>query len=127
MQTSIFIAKIASIIYLAAGIGFLFYGDYYKKVVKGFIDNPGASYIAAIFTIVLGFFIVSYHNIWGASWVVIITILGWGALIKGIAILAFPEPIMKLSASVIKMKKLEYFAPIAIILGLVLGYFGFIA
>lgn len=127
METSIFIARIASIIYLAAGIGFLFYGDYYKKVVKGFIDNPGASYIAAIFTIVLGYFIVSYHNIWEASWVVIITILGWGALIKGIAILAFPEPVMKLSASVIKMKKLEYFAPIAIILGLVLGYFGFIA
>jgi hypothetical protein len=127
METSIFIARIASIIYLAAGVGFLFYGDYYKKVVKNFIDNPGASYIAALFTIVLGYFIVSYHNIWEMSWVVIITILGWGALIKGVLVLAFPEPIMKLSESMIKMKKLQYFAPIAIILGLVLGYFGFIA
>ena len=127
MQTSIFIAKIASVIYLAAGIGFLFYGDYYKKVVRGFIDNPGASYIAAIFTIVLGFFIVSYHNIWEMNWRVIITILGWGALIKGVSVLAFPEPIMKLSEHMLKIKTLQYFAPIAIILGLVLGYFGFFA
>ena len=56
---------------------------------KAFIISTG--YI----TLLMGLVTVILHNIWVADWRVVITILGWSTLIKGIGKIGFPETIHK--------------------------------
>ena len=46
-------------------------------------------------TLILGLGTVILHNIWVFDWTVIITILGWCTLIKGILKMGFPEHVHK--------------------------------
>ena len=51
--------------------------------------------------IIIGVLIIENHNYWEKSWIVIITLIGWMAVIKGIILIAFPtivniyKPIIK--------------------------------
>lgn len=128
METSIFIAKILGLAYTVIGIGMIADKDYYYKMMNKMRTNTPVLYLGGIMALVIGFLIVMYHNVWIESWIVIITILGWAALIKGVLLLLIPEAFMDLTTSWFKNK--NSFLPIgvcALILGLVLGYFGFVA
>ena len=46
-------------------------------------------------TLLMGLVTVILHNVWVANWKVVITILGWSTLIKGIMKIGFPEHIHK--------------------------------
>lgn len=126
METSIFIARIASIVFLSMGIGFFYNKDFYRKMLDGYVKNVSILYTEGILEIVLGYFIVYYHNIWVMDWTALITVLGWGILIEGIFMLAFPEIMINACKYMLKMKKNEIFTLIIIALGLIYGYFGFI-
>lgn len=47
--------------------------------------------MAGFVGVVGGLAVILSHNVWEASWRVIITLFGWAALIKGITYVAFPE------------------------------------
>ncbi|MGB3082827.1 MAG: hypothetical protein WBB86_07565, partial [Candidatus Omnitrophota bacterium] len=47
--------------------------------------------------LVFGIFLVMFHNIWVLNWTVLITILGWSSLIKGILLIVFPNMIFKMT------------------------------
>ena len=126
METSILIAKIIAIIYLSFGIGLTFNRNYYKKEILSLLDNSAFMIFGGFNAIVLGLLVVEFHNHWVKDWTVIITIIGWIALLKGVFLLAFPT-----SFNVFKdMFKSEGFlkalGPLIILFGLVFAYFGFI-
>jgi len=59
---------------------------------------------------------------------VIITIIGWLALIKGIWIIVFPNTVYKFMQAYQRNKSLQIAHPIiALILGTILSFFGFFA
>jgi len=79
------------------------------------------------FALLIGLVLVLTHNVWVWDWMVIITVLGWAALIKGAVILLLPKS-MEYFQGWFKTKTLLMIASlVAIILGVVLGYFGFFA
>jgi len=128
MEHSIFIARILSLVYLAIGVGMLLDRNYYRKMMLDWLDNPSAVYLAALIALVVGFLLVTYHNLWVPSWVVIITVLGWMALIKGVCLLAFPRGLLRMTQSLIRNERFIIIEAIGVlILGGVLGYFGFVA
>ncbi len=90
MQLSKLIAKMTSVIYLAASVGAFFSADYYRKMADDLFSNAGLTYLAGFITVIIGLLIVIYHNRWAKNWTVLITILGWLALLKGIFLIAFP-------------------------------------
>ena len=76
--------------------------------------------------LVVGFLLVTFHNTWVKDYSVIITILGWMALIKGIVILVLPKAMITLSKAIAEkpmFMKIEAIA--AIIIGLGLAFLGF--
>ena len=125
METSTLIAKIIGIIYTSFGIGFLLSGDYYKKELPKLLDNSAYSILGGIFAIVIGALIIENHNYWENNWTVLITIIGWVALLKGIFLIAFPtitnmyKPLFENNSF---FKILIY---CIIIFGLIFLYFGF--
>jgi len=127
METSVFIAKVIAVIYLSFGFGMLFSGNYYKKIISKLIDDSSYMFLGGFMAIVFGMLIVEYHNIWIKDWTVLVTIIGWMALVKGIILLAFPQ-FFDIFKPMLKSENLNKFMlPLVLILGLVFGYFGFVA
>lgn len=126
MKTSILIARIASIVYLAAALGALLDPGYYRKVVDDLFGNAALTYVTGFITVILGFLIVHFHNFWKKDWTVLITIVGWIALIKGVLIIAAPQLVLKASAPFVSDASLAAFPYAALLLGLLFGYFGFV-
>lgn len=120
------IFQVFSLVYLAIGIGITVNPAFYRKMFADFIENSAILYLGGIMALVVGFLIVAFHNTWVMDLSVIITIIGWMALIKGIVILILPKAMISLSKSIIsspKFMKIEGY--IAIIAGLGLSYLGF--
>lgn len=128
MEISIFVAQILAIMYLAIGLGMLFSPTHYLKMYQEMLKDAVAAYLGAFMAFIIGFLLVKYHNIWEYSWIVIITILGWGALIKGVLLFVAPKPFVNIFRPWFKTKTaFTWMGFIVLVLGLVLGYFGFIA
>ncbi|MBT3704384.1 hypothetical protein HOG17_01235 [Candidatus Peregrinibacteria bacterium] len=123
MDLSLFIAKLIAVVYVAVGLGMLLNMKYYQKMMKDVMKSSAVAFYGGMFALAIGFLLVTYHNFWVADWTVIITILGWAALVKGALLVLIPGPFMKFAKVFVKYM---WFAPVfALILGLVLGYFGF--
>ena len=125
MELSILVAKIAAIIYLSVGLGVLFGQVNLKKLMKSFLDGAGLTFISGFFMIVLGSLLIQNHNFWVMNWTVLITIIGWAILIKGILFLLLPKLFLSFGEKFTTSK--IWLGILTIVIGLILGYFGFMA
>ena len=120
------IFQIFSLAYLTIGIGILINPDFYKKLFEDFTENAFALYLGGIAALVIGYMILAFHNTWTKDLSVIITIIGWIALIKGILILVRPTIMIALTKAIAKKGNfLKIEAVAIIILGLALAFLGF--
>ena len=112
--------------YLAIGIGIFVSPDFYKKLFADFVDNAAIMYLGGVTALVVGFLIVAFHNTWTRDVSVIITILGWLALIKGVLILVWPRLMVGITKAMMKKENALRIEAIAIvILGLLFSFLGF--
>ncbi|MFH0840944.1 MAG: hypothetical protein V1865_03135 [bacterium] len=97
MDISFFLAKIMGIYFLIVGISILIKGRAIFKKMDQIIDN-GLMYYLAIISLIIGLLIVGSHNIWtGGFEVILVTIIGWLALLKGAFYMIMPDkPMIKL-------------------------------
>lgn len=126
MKTSIFIARIFGLCYLIIGAGFVFNRKVFKQIMDDFGKNAALVFCSGLFTLVVGVVIILIHNVWVANWTVIITIIGWLAFIKGVGMIVFPNTVSKFTQAYQKNEGLLIVHSIgALILGVVLTFFGF--
>jgi len=126
MELSILIAKITAVIYLSASFGGFFSRDYYRRLSEDMYKNAGLTYVTGFTAVIIGFLIVHYHNSWGRDWTVLITIMGWLALIKGVLIIVVPKFVQGLSKPFLTDTALKIIPYITLSIGLLFGYFGFV-
>ena len=120
------IFQLFSLGYIAVGLGILLNPGFYKKLFEDFVENSFALYFGGIIALAIGYLILAFHNTWTRDWSVIITIVGWLALIKGILILIQPKIIVVLSKAMAKKESLLRIEAVVIILaGLALAFLGF--
>jgi len=125
MELSIFVAKIVALIYLPLGIALITGQIKGKELVASFEKSPGLSMTTGYFGVIVGVSLISFHNIWVKDWQVLITIIGWIAVIECVSLLAFPKTMFSMAKGMTKNEKL--WGLISVILGLIFGYFGFLA
>lgn len=120
------IFQIFSVMYLAVGVGILVNPGFYKKLYEDFCENAVSLYLGGFAALVIGFLLVAFHNTWTKDLSVIITIVGWISLVKGIIILTLPKIMIALTNAIAKNEKFLKIEGIAvIIIGLALSYLGF--
>ena len=120
------IFQIISIVYIAVGLGIFINPGFYKKLFEDFIENAAVLYLGGITALVVGYLILAFHNTWTMDMSVIITIVGWLALIKGVVILIQPKIIITLSKAILQKENILKIEAIAvIILGLAFAFLGF--
>lgn len=100
MEATVFLARFLGSFYLIFGLLFIVTRQLGKTIEmtddKAFVISTG--YI----TLLMGLITVILHNLWVPDWRVVITLLGWSTLIKGIMKVGFPEQINKQSQRFMK-------------------------
>ena len=97
MVNSVLIAKILGPYMVIVAIGIMLNLKFYQGMIEDFFKNTALIYLGGVIALVLGIVIVLFHNEWVAGWPVVITIFGWGGLIKGIWLIVFPNSVGKLT------------------------------
>jgi hypothetical protein len=126
IELSLLIARIIAISFISIGLGAMFKKNYFQKVLNDTFKNASVTLLVGLFTVVVSFLIVAYHNVWESSWVVIITIFGWLGLAKGIVFLISPKIMESFAKPIFKGGLSKIFPYVVVIVGLVFAYFGFV-
>lgn len=90
MNVSLAAARILALVYLATAAGLLVRPGLIQDILRDLRDHPALTFITGLGTLAVGGFLVHSHNLWIAGWPVLITLIGWAALAKGVLLLACP-------------------------------------
>ncbi len=127
MEITIFLSKALGVYCVIIALTILSNKAMYRSVLKSFASNQALLYLSGFLALGLGLMIVLLHNTWNTGPEVIISLIGWIVLLKGVVRLAFPAYTARMLAAAEQMKD-EYVVLLAygiIILGTYLTYQGF--
>jgi hypothetical protein len=128
MQTSIFLARLLGPLLLLTGTGIVLNPKSFRTIAGEVVRSVTLVYLFGFMDLAAGLAIVLTHNVWVASWRVLITLIGWLLLIRGAVRIVAPEIVMGYAAKVIRNKQVVPAAGAVVgVLGLVLCYFGYVA
>src|SRR4030066_757137 len=81
--------------------GMLTEGDAYSSLMKEFIGSRALIFITGALALVAGLAVVNAHNLWVPDWRVIVTVLGWLLILRGIMNLVFPTTVQTLGDRIV--------------------------
>ncbi|MFA6081201.1 MAG: hypothetical protein WC741_02225 [Patescibacteria group bacterium] len=93
MEISIYLARFWGSLFIILGLGSVLV-KFLGRVIK-YTDDKAITISTGYITFLLGLITVILHNVWIADWRIVVTILGWTTLLKGIEKIAFPDRIHK--------------------------------
>ena len=127
MDTSIFLAKLVGPMMLVMGLFVVFNPERIRRVGREFLDSEALIFMSGVITLPVGLAIVVTHNVWEANWRVLITLIGWIAVLAGIARLALPDAMKTLGEAMLE-KTFMTTVPGALmaIIGVYLSYHGYL-
>jgi predicted MFS family arabinose efflux permease len=123
MGLSVLAARILALTYIAAGIAAFSGKITFGQMVEEFERSPALTFVTGFIALVFGMVLVAYHNIWVMDWIVLITVVGWMSLFKGVLLMAFPQSVASFKGW---YKNTKAWGFLKIALGILFGYFGFI-
>ena len=126
MGSANFIAQIIGLLFCIDAVGVLVNTAFYRRMVEEFIESPALCYLGGILALFFGLFILNFNNAWTADWTVIITIIGWLSVVKGVLLIVFPNVYLNFS-NWMRMgdAMMRYIGIIYLLLGLFLTFKGF--
>ena len=97
-----------------------------RAIVREFGVSPMVTLLYGTASIMGGLAIVLSHNVWVADWPVLVTVLGWSALLKGIITFASPALLHNMGESVYSSPgRTQIILVVAGIVGMYLASTGF--
>ena len=128
MQTSIFLAQLIGPVLLTGSISLFVNGERQGAMAREFLESPPLIYLSGIIVMTAGLAIVLYHNVWALDWRVLITLVGWMALIGGAFRILFFDEVEKIGEKMLdKPWGLTIGGVVWLVIAVVLIYFGYFA
>jgi len=128
MSASILLARLLGPLFLLPGIGILVNPRAFRTVGNELVSSATFVYVFGLLDFAGGLAIVLFHNRWLAGWPVLITLIGWALLIRGAARVVAPGAVAGYAKTIVeKYSFFPFTGAAAVILGLVLCYFGYLA
>jgi hypothetical protein len=127
VQTSIFLAKLIGPILVTIGVAMLLNQEHYRAMAEGAVRNRALTYFAGVLGMFAGLAVVLTHNVWTLNWPVIITLLGWLALVRGAIRVLFPQRAEALAIKMLAGNNVLIGSVIFVLaLGVILSFFGYV-
>ena len=129
LPLTIFLAKLLGLYCIILAVTMMARKKSAVATMKAAVRNPPLLLLLELIALIAGLAIVIGHNVWsGGALPVVVTLLGWMMLIRGVGLLALrPEAVVKLFEA-LRYEELFYlYMGATLILGLYLAYAGFSA
>jgi hypothetical protein len=126
-QNTIYLAKLFGLFLLILGISMLIQRENAIFLWIALVHNAALVYVVSLVTIVAGLAVVLAHNVWsGGALPIIVTLLGWITLIKGIFALLLPRDLAMDTFTAFAYDQYFYlYVLICLVLGVYLTVAGF--
>lgn len=123
MDKALWIAQIFGPLMTLVGLWMLFYSDNVRKIHASIKATPALVFMRAFINMLMGLFIISLYNVWMTTPSLLVTLLGWALLVRGVGALFFPK--LCASCEMTEGKGLKCRGLIPLIWGVLLTLFGF--
>jgi hypothetical protein len=120
------LAKALGLYMIAAGLSGLTAPGRWQDIIDGLRSSPALTYAVGVLVLALGAAIVLAHDVWSDPLAVVVSLIGWAALIEGFVLIAFPEPLLAWGASLVRPGATRPWAIGAIVFGTILLLAGFV-
>jgi uncharacterized membrane protein len=126
MGNSVYLAKLIGPVMLAVAIGLFVNGKHYRTMAEEALRSTIVIYLSGLLTLTAGLAILLAHNVWMADWRILITLLGWLAVIGGAVRVIHPQTSQDVGHWMLKQPQgMTIAGAIWGIVGLVLCFFGY--
>jgi len=122
---SIFLAQLWSVYLLVVGVAIMMNFKNFLRAAQEIVDSAALMLVTGAVTLILGLIMVMVHNVWVLDWRLLITLLAWLTLAKGIIRLIFPGISEKIIKWMTNPKALRIAAGFSMVLGLYLSYIAY--
>jgi len=123
-----FLSRLLGLYCLLVGLSMITHRQATLDTMKALIHNPPVLFIVGVIALGTGLAMVLSHNVWsGGTLPVVVTLVGWISVIKGLLILFLPpETAVRFFLGRLHYEQLFYlYAAISVIFGVYLTYGGF--
>ena len=121
-MSTIFIAQVLGIFFVIAGVSMIVNRRGTAEAIRASVENRGILWLWGFLAVLVGATVVMQNNVWTSGFPLLVTILGWLAVVKGAFILILPASAVTLYRKVNGSAMLVISGIVAVILGLVLLY-----
>ena len=125
---TLFLSRLIGLYCILIGLSMMTRGQATVETVTALLQNSAMTLILGVITLAAGLAMVLAHNIWsGSVLAVVVTLIGWMALVKSLFFLFLPHEIEAgLFLGQLHYRQLFYvYAAISLSLGIYLTYGGF--
>lgn len=123
MQKAYWLATIFGPFLVILGVWMLGYKENLMKTYSSIKGTPSVMYLRSIINMLVGLTIIREYNLWIANMAILVTLLGWAMLIRGIITLFAPQFCISIGMSDQKVIQARGFIPL--VWGLLLLWFVF--
>lgn len=91
MEASMVLARIMGPTFVVAALHLFLYRKHVQKVMDELMSSEAGMFYGAYAALVMGLIVVTFHNMWEGDYQILITLIGWIAVIKGVLLMLWPR------------------------------------
>jgi len=124
---TLYLSRLIGLFALALALVMIARRDSFGSIASALVHDPALLFVLGLITLAIGLAMVLAHNIWsGGILPVVITLIGWIQLIRGLVALLTPSDVLARFFDTMNFAQFSYGAfAITLALGLYLTYMGF--
>jgi hypothetical protein len=122
-NAAMWLASIFGPFLVILGLWMLLYCDQMMKVMTGIKNSAAIFYLNSVFNILVGFTVLSQYDLWGWNLLVLVTLLGWFMVVRGVMGLFVPQLLIDILMGNPGFTKVMGIIPL--VWGVFLSYVGF--
>lgn len=126
METSIFLARVLGLVCVFSALSVLVRYKELLTVEAEVVSNRAVSLLAGYAILIMGVLLVVSHWVWVPDWRLVITILSWMVLFKGLGRIFFPSWVQRMIARKKHNRAFMLGEIVLLLVGLYLLYWGFL-
>ncbi|MES2273241.1 MAG: hypothetical protein V4487_03525 [Chlamydiota bacterium] len=125
MCISVFYAQVFGCYIFLISLAMLLHQNRFKRMMTDFLTNHPLVSLSGAISLLIGLVVVITHDVWVAQWPVVITLIGWIAILQGIMRIFFPETFGKWMKQLAAKNGYTVWCWIWLLVGLYLLWSGF--
>jgi len=116
MSNSRAIAGFMGPVLAALGVALLINRDFVSVMAAELAHGRAVVVLSGVILLTEGLAVVRAHNVWAGGWLVIVTVLGWLAIVGGLARMWFPGSAVSIAQSFADNEALPWVAGAALLI-----------